>query len=94
MELMAENTVDASKEKHVPVLEKTAGGWKVTVGSAAHPMEEKHWIEWIELIAGSSVCRQALKPGDKPEAVFCNCCCDVPEVTARAYCNLHGNWKS
>lgn len=98
MELMTENTVDASKEKHLPVIEKTADGWKVTVGSVAHPMEEKHWIEWIELIAGSVVYRQNLKPGDKPEAVFscanCGCGCQSGPVSARAYCNLHGNWQS
>jgi superoxide reductase len=91
MDLMAENTVDAAKEKHVPVLEKTGNGYKVTVGSAAHPMEEKHWIEWIELVAGSTVLRQDLQPGDAPEAVFCT---DAAEVSARAYCNLHGLWKS
>lgn len=99
MELQAENTVDASKEKHVPVVEKTADGYKVTVGSVAHPMEEKHWIEWIELIVGTMIYRQHLKPGDKPEACFCccsgsSCGCQSAAVSARAYCNLHGNWKS
>jgi superoxide reductase len=98
MELMEENTVDAAKEKHVPVIEKTANGYKVTVGSVAHPMEEKHWIEWIELNVGGMVCRKDLKPGDQPEAVFacsnCSCSCKSEAVTARAYCNLHGLWKS
>jgi superoxide reductase len=91
MELMAENTVDAAKEKHVPVIEKVDGGVKVKVGSVAHPMEEKHYIEWIEVIAGGTVYRQFLNPGDTPEAVFK---IDGDAVTARAYCNLHGNWKS
>jgi superoxide reductase len=91
MDLMAENTVDAAKEKHVPVLKKTDSGYKVSVGSVAHPMEEKHWIEWIELVAGSTVLRQDLQPGDAPEAVFCT---DAADVSARAYCNLHGLWKS
>ena len=91
MDLIKENTVDAAQEKHVPVLEKTDAGYKVSVGSVAHPMEDKHWIEWIELVAGSVVLRQDLKPGDAPEAVFCT---DAAEVTARAYCNLHGLWKS
>jgi len=91
MDLMAENTTDAAQEKHVPVIEKIDTGYKVSVGSVTHPMEEKHWIEWIELITDSGVCRQDLSPGDSPEAVFRT---DAAEVTARAYCNLHGNWKS
>ncbi len=91
MALYTENTTDAAQEKHVPVIEKTSEGIKVKVGSVAHPMEEKHYIEWIELIAGEKVCRRILKPGDTPEAVF-DISVDNP-VTARAYCNLHGLWK-
>jgi superoxide reductase len=87
MKLMKENTVDASKEKHVPVLEKIEGGWRVKVGSVAHPMEEKHYIEWIELVAGDTALRQFLKPGMKPEAEFMT---DAKQVSAREYCNLHG----
>ena len=91
MDIMEENTVDAAQEKHVPVVEQVDGGYRVTVGSVAHPMEEKHYIEWIELLAGDKCYRQSLKPGDTPEAFFS---VDESEVTARAYCNLHGNWKS
>ncbi len=91
MKLMKENTVDAAQEKHVPVIEKTSDGFKVAVGSVAHPMEEKHYIEWIELIADGQVYRQFLKPGDKPEAFFK---IEAQNVTAREYCNLHGLWKS
>ncbi len=91
MVLMEENTVDAAKEKHVPVIEKIDGGYKVKVGSVAHPMEEKHYIEWIELIAGDVAQRVFLKPGQEPEASFCT---DASNVTARAYCNLHGLWRS
>jgi superoxide reductase len=91
MELVTENSTDASKEKHVPVLEKVPGGYKVSVGSVPHPMEDKHYIEWIELMAGSAVYRKNLKPGDKPEAVFQ---IDEPSVSARIYCNLHGAWKN
>ncbi len=91
MDLMAENTVDAAQEKHVPVIEKVDNGYRVAVGSVAHPMEEKHWIEWIELVADGIVYRQDLKPGDAPEATFC---VDAGTVSARAYCNLHGHWKS
>ncbi|MDD3618141.1 MAG: desulfoferrodoxin [Desulfobulbaceae bacterium] len=90
MDLMTENTVDAAKEKHVPVIEKVDNGYKVKVGSVPHPMEEKHWIEWIELMADGKVYRQNLSPGDAPEAVFC---IEASTVTAREYCNLHGLWK-
>jgi superoxide reductase len=90
MKLFKENTVDAAKEKHVPVVEKTADGVTVKVGEVAHPMEEKHHIEWIEIIADGSVYRQFLKPGDAPEATF-NVTAD--QVTAREYCTLHGLWK-
>ncbi len=91
MQLLAENTVDASKEKHVPVLEKTADGWLVKVGAVPHPMEDKHHIEWIELIADGKAYREFLKPGQAPEARFC---LQASTVTAREYCNLHGLWKA
>lgn len=91
MTLQSENTVDAAKEKHVPVIEKVAGGYKVKVGAVAHPMEEKHHIEWIELLAGDKAFRQFLKVGDAPEAFFA---VDAPSVSAREYCNLHGLWKA
>ena len=90
MVLLTENTVDASKEKHIPVKEKVAGGTKVKVGSVPHPMEEKHFIEWIEVIADGKAYRQFLKPGEKPEAVFN---VEGGQVIAREYCNLHGHWK-
>lgn len=90
MKLLVENTVDASKEKHVPVIEKTPGGFKVKIGSVPHPMEEKHYIEWIELIADGKAYREFLKPGMLPEAVFC---VEAKEVAAREYCNMHGLWK-
>jgi superoxide reductase len=91
MKLFSENSVDAAHEKHVPVIEKTATGYKITVGSVAHPMEEKHYIEWIELIADGKAYRKFLKAGDSPEAEFC---IDAATITARAYCNLHGLWKA
>jgi len=90
MELQKENTVDAAQEKHVPVLEKIDGGYKVKVGSVSHPMEEKHFIEWIELIADGKAYRQFLKPGQTPEATFK---AEAASVTAREFCNLHGLWK-
>lgn len=91
MTLIQQNTVDASKEKHVPVLEKQAAGYLVKVGSVAHPMEEKHSIEWIELTADGVASRKMLKPGDKPEAFFAT---TATAVSAREYCNLHGLWKA
>lgn len=91
MVLQKENSVDAAKEKHVPVVEKTADSVKVRVGSAAHPMEEKHYIQWIEIIADGRSYRQFLKPGDAPEAVFC---VKADSVTAREYCSLHDLWKN
>lgn len=91
MKLMVENTVDAAKEKHVPVIEKTAKGILVKVGSVPHPMEEKHYIEWIEVISNGKAYRKFLKPGDRPEAEF-----EVPAqgLTAREYCNIHGLWSA
>jgi len=91
MELMKENTVDAAKEKHVPVIEKIDGGVKVKVGSVAHPMDEKHLIEWIEIIADGKAYRQFLKAGDAPEATFA---IEADQITAREFCNLHGVWKA
>ena len=91
MRLLTENTVDAAKEKHVPVIEKVAGGYKVKVGAIAHPMEEKHYIEWIELLADGKAYRQFLNPGDAPEAVFA---VEAAAVSAREYCNLHGLWRA
>uniref|UniRef100_A0A7C4RQ39 Desulfoferrodoxin n=1 Tax=Desulfatirhabdium butyrativorans TaxID=340467 RepID=A0A7C4RQ39_9BACT len=91
MKLMVENTVDAAKEKHVPVIEKAAGGYLVKVGSVSHPMEEKHYIEWIELLADGKAYRQFLAPGQKPEAFFA---VEAASVSAREYCNLHGLWKA
>ena len=90
MARLRENTVDASKEKHVPVCERVDGGWLVKVGSVAHPMEEAHYIPFIELIAGGLVQRRRLAPGEAPQATFKT---DATDVTARAYCNLHGLWK-
>lgn len=91
MKKLDENTVDAAKEKHVPVIEKTEGGYKVKVGSVPHPMEEKHYIVWIELIADGKSYFQYLNPGEAPEAFFA---VEADKVVAREYCNLHGLWKA
>lgn len=91
MRLLKEGEVDAATEKHVPVIEKIDGGFKVKVGDVAHPMEDKHYIEWIELIADGKVYRQYLNPGDTPEASFM---IEADSVIAREYCNLHGLWRA
>lgn len=92
MEQQVENTVDAVQERHVPVVEKVDGGFKVSVGrSVAHPMTDDHYIEWTELIAGDKCYRQFLNPGDTPEATS-SVLADT--ATGRAHCNLHGVWKA
>jgi superoxide reductase len=90
MENLAVKTADEGKEKHVPVIEKIDGGVKVKVGSVPHPMEEKHYIEWIEILADGKAYRQFLNPGDAPEAVFS---IEADSVSAREHCNVHGLWK-
>jgi superoxide reductase len=92
MELMKEKTEDSSIEKHVPFIEKTASGILVKVGeNQDHPMEVKHYIEWIQVIADGVAYRMFLKPGDKPQAEFA---IEANEIIAREYCNIHGLWKS
>jgi superoxide reductase len=91
MEKLAAKTADQGKEKHVPVIEKISGGYKVKVGSVPHPMEEKHYIEWIELLADGKAYRQFLEPGTAPEAVFN---VEADSVSAREHCNVHGLWRS
>ncbi len=92
MTLMEPKKADVTIEKHVPFIEQVNDGFLIKVGKElAHPMEENHYIEWIELIAGDKVYRHELKPGDKPEAFFS---LEAKEVIAREYCNLHGLWES
>ncbi len=92
MVLQAEKTLaNEGKEKHVPIVEKTATGVLVKIGSVPHPMEEKHFIEWIQIVADGLAQWKYLKPGDKPEAEFCV----SGEVTlVREYCNVHGLWQA
>ena len=90
MELLKEKTEEAGQEKHMPVIEKMGEKIKVKVGSIAHPMEEDHHIEWIEIITEGKICRKLLKPGDKPEVEFYT---KAEKIEAREYCNLHGLWR-
>jgi len=94
MELLKEKQEDDGSIKHRPVIEKTAEGVKVKVGEVAHPMEENHHIEWVELATDNHVFIQFLKPGDEPEAEFPVEPDQESELKARTYCNIHGLWKS
>ncbi len=91
MVAMEEKTADKTTEKHVPVIEKVTGGYRVTVGSTLHPMVPEHYIEWIELISDDNVFRKYLQPGDDPVVVFQSGYFD--RVEAREYCSVHGLWK-
>ena len=91
MDLLEEKTADSTTEKHVPVIEKIEGGYKVVVGSVPHPMVEAHYIEWIELLADNKVYRKYLKPGDPAEAVFL---VKAENVSAREYCSVHDLWQA
>lgn len=91
MTLQAENTVEAATEKHIPVLEKIENGFRVSVGIVAHPMTAEHYIEWIEVLADNKLYRKNLKLGEEPSAEFF---IEADNIVARAYCNLHGHWKS
>jgi superoxide reductase len=91
MELLTEKTADVGLEKHVPMIEKVGDKVKVKVGSVPHPMEQKHYIEWIEVITNGKTCRKFLKSGNKPEAEFE---ITAEKIEAREYCNIHGLWKT
>lgn len=91
MQNLMVKTADQGKEKHVPVIEKVDGGIKVKIGSISHPMEEKHYIEWIEVISDGKAYRQFLKPGQAPEAFFCIA---ADNIVAREHCNIHGLWEA
>ena len=91
MELLKEKTQDVGNEKHIPVIEVAGDVVKVKIGSIQHPMEDKHYIEWIQLVADGMSYRKFLKPGDKPEAEFK---VNAKELKAREYCNIHSLWIS
>lgn len=91
MRLLKENVEEASLEKHVPVIEQTPDGYKVSVGSELHPMQEDHYIIWIELIVDGKVYKEFLRPGKDPIAYFY---VKGKVVKAREYCSLHGLWRN
>lgn len=92
MQLLVANSVDAAKEKHVPVVTRDNGKIKVQIGSVLHPMETAHFIEWIEVSINDQNYRQYLKPGEQPQAEFNDLISGT--LSVRAYCNLHGLWKA
>lgn len=90
MEPQQAKTRDFGRERHAPIVQKIGAGIRVHVGAIEHPMSERHWIEWIEVIAEGMVQRQYLQPGQPPTADFA---IDADRVTVRAWCSLHGLWK-
>lgn len=94
MTLLVERKEDTGQEKHVPVLEKTEEGLLVKVGEVAHPMEEGHCIDWIEVKADDKIHRQILTPGDQPQARFDLDPEQVSQISVRSYCSIHGLWRS
>ncbi len=90
MTLMTERLEDQGYEKHLPVIERDNKNVKVKIGSVPHPMEENHYIEWVEVVGNSTILRKHLNPGDKPEATF-----EYTEKMekAREYCSVHGLWS-
>lgn len=91
MKLLDEKLQNSGKEKHAPVIERTTQGIRVVIGATPHPMEDRHFIEWIEVRSGPICMVRALKPGEKPEAEFS---LHDPVVKVRAYCTVHGIWAN
>lgn len=91
MSLLEAGTVDAAVEKHVPVISKDGHTFNIKVGSIAHPMTPEHYIEWIAITDGVNMQLRQLKPGEPAEAIFN---LDAEQITAYAFCNLHGLWQS
>jgi len=86
-------TTDGAVEKHVPVITTHDNIVEINVGSVAHPMEDKHYIEWIALQSAQGIHIKTLQPGQEPKATFA--VVDGNQVNeAYAYCNLHGLWSS
>ncbi|MBE6939302.1 MAG: desulfoferrodoxin [Ruminococcaceae bacterium] len=92
MDVLEPNTVEASTEKHLPVVTRTEGALVVEVGSAAHPMVPEHYIEWVYMETTTGGVRKDLKPGQDPKVTFC--LCGEEPVAVYAYCNLHGLWMT
>ena len=92
MNELVPNTVDASGEKHIPVVTVADGVVEVNVGSVDHPMVDVHWIEWIQLVTDKGSYRKVLNPSEAPHVKFL--LGDEKPEAVYAYCNLHGLWKT
>ena len=92
MSEMIPNTVEASQEKHLPDVKVSGNIVEVNVGSVDHPMEQVHWIEWVQLVTDRGSQRKFLKPGGAPAVRFL--LDDEKPLAVYAYCNLHGLWKT
>ena len=92
MEALEPNTVEASSEKHLPVVTAEGDVVRVNVGSADHPMLPEHYIQWVYVQTENGGQRKALKPGDAPSVTFC--LDNDKAVAVYAYCNLHGLWMT
>ncbi len=90
MKLLEEKASEQGNEKHLPVVEVASGEVKVKVGEVSHPMEEKHYIEWVEVLTPNGAVKRFLKPGENPEVTFK---IDEKATAVRSYCNIHGLWK-
>jgi superoxide reductase len=91
MELRQEKSEEEGTEKHKPIIDRTGKGVIVKIGSMPHPMESQHYIEWIEAVTENKVYRKYLEPGQDPKAEFF---IETENISARAYCNVHGLWSS
>jgi superoxide reductase len=89
MTLIEEKTKEELKEKHLPVIKEKEKGIEISIGEVPHPMEEKHFIQWIEVLTKENSYKKFLLPGEKPFALFS---LQDKEVKVRAYCNIHGLW--
>lgn len=91
MDKLEATTEDKGREKHLPVVTETDSGIRVEVGSVHHPMEEKHYIQFIEVLTDDKIHRKELDGAETPAAEFAVAKKDVQEV--RSYCNIHGLWS-
>lgn len=91
MTLLKEKIKEELKEKHLPVIKENEKGVEILIGIVEHPMEENHFIEWIEISTDKGSSKKFLKPGEKPRAQFF---IKSKKIEVRAYCNIHGLWSS
>ena len=91
MDKLVAGAVEASHEKHVPAVDIEGGIVNVKIGSVVHPMDDNHWIQWVQVVTDKGVQRKHLNPGDAPKVKFL--LSNEKPLAVYAYCNLHGLWK-